>query len=453
MENSYIPEDALGIIQRKAWAELARTRIDWPEDALVVPELLETLLSLGKTDQVLFFRSLPNDLAVSLFAELDNDTAELLLKNFTDQETRNLLDELDADDRTALLGELPGPVTMKLLNLLSPEDLKEARALLGYPEESVGRLMSPHYIIIKAHWTVERALDHIRERGQDLETLDMIYVLDRHLVLQDALSLKHLVLADPRRHVEDIMDFSFVSISAYDDREEAVKLMQKYNRTVLPVLDDKSHMLGIVTIDDVLEVAEEEITEDFQKSAAVAPLRADYSDSSFGKLYLSRIGWLGILVGLGMISSGILSGFHSTLAGAMVLSYFIPMIIGTGGNAGSQSAGLMIRALSTGDVRLEEWGKVFFQELLMGLLLGASLGLIGLVLGYLQGGWEVGLTILASMTVMLVLTNLMGALLPFILTKLGKDPAVASGPLIASVADSVGLVVYLTLAGLIMNLI
>ncbi len=452
MDTSYIPEQAQSLIEARSWAELARTSIPWPEDSLVTPELYDLFLTLEKVDQVLFFRSLPKDLAVSVFASFDNDTAESLLKNLTDQETRNLLDELDPDDRTYLLGELPGPVTMRLLNLLSPEDLKEARALLGYPEESVGRLMSPGYIIVKPHWTLERALDQIRERGQDLETVDMIYVLDKNLVLQDALSLQRLVLADPRRHVEDIMDNSFVSIRAFEDREEAVRLMQRYNRTVLPVLDDQGHMLGIVTIDDVLVVAEEEITEDFQKSSAVAPLRADYSDSSFGKLYFSRIGWLGILVVLGMVSSGILAGFQSTLASAMVLSFFIPMIIGTGGNAGTQASGLMIRALSTGDVKLEQWFKILLQELLMGMLLGVSLGIMGMVLGYFQGGWMVGLTVLTSMTVMMIITNLLGALLPFILTSLGRDPAVASGPLIASVADGVGLVVYLSLARWILGL-
>lgn len=447
-----LPDEIRELIEGHRWRELAASHHEWPEPDTVVPELVDTLLELGKADRVMLFRALPRDIAADVFASLEGDTRDALLFELTDQETRDLLADLSPDDRTYLLGELPGEVTQRMLNLLSTEDLRESRYLLGYPEDSVGRLMTPDYLAVRRDWTIEQALRHIRTRGHESETANVIYVVDRRWHLLDALSLQRFVMADPGARVEDIMDYQYVSLQATDDREEAVRLMQRYEAVALPVVDTSGVLVGIVTIDDVFDVAEEETTEDFHLTAAIAPIRASYWEAGRFLLYRSRIGWLAALVGVNLISSGVIAAYEETLAAFVALAFFIPLIIDTGGNAGSQSATLMIRAISIGDVRLDQWAKVFGKELVIGLAIGVSLGVLGMLLGFFRGGFEIGIIVLLTMTTMLVVTNMIGMLLPFILTRLKLDPAIASGPLITSVADAVGLIIYFSYAVWILGL-
>jgi magnesium transporter len=373
------------------------------------------------------------------------------LRELTDGETRQLLANLNPDDRTGVLEELPGRVTQRLLILLSPEDLEEARQLLGYPEESVGRLMTPDYVAVKPEWSVDRALEHIRRLGRRSETINMIYVHDDDWRLLDALPLQSFILAKPDKTVSDIMDYSFASLRASDDREEAVRMMQRYDRVALPVVDSQGILLGIVTVDDVFDVAEEEVTEDFHKSAAVTPLNRGYWQASLWNLYSSRIGWLATLVMVSLVSSGVIGIYEEVLESVVALAFFMPLVIGTGGNAGTQAATMMIRALSTGDVEIRQWFRAFLREIAIGFTLGVSLGALGMVLGIFRGGYEVGLIVLLTMMVMLVITNLLGMSLPFILTKLGLDPASASGPLVASIADAIGLLVYFAIASRVLG--
>lgn len=452
MLQTVLPDIIRESIENKSWTRLVATDIEWPEYELVAPELADHIKELDKNDRVLLFRALPRDLKVDVFAFLDPETSDNLLLELTDAETRHILAELEPDDRTVLLGELPGQVTQRLLTLLSPDDLKEARQLLGYPEESIGRLMTPDYVAVRPGWSIAEALDHIRRHGDESETVNTVYVTDKSGNLLDALPLRRFILAETDESVESIMDDTVVSISAYGDREEAVRVMQRYDRIALPVVDSGGVLLGIVTFDDVFEVAEQEATEDFHRSAAISPLRGSYWEVSPARLFRSRIGWLSILVFVNLISSGVISAFEETLATYVSLAFFIPLIIGTGGNAGSQSATLMIRSISTGDIRLSQWGRVFMKELLIGAALGLSLGVLGAVLGLFRGGPAIGLVVFATMSTMLVMTNLIGMLMPFVLTRLNLDPAIASGPLITSIADAVGLVIYFSYATLILAL-
>jgi magnesium transporter len=447
-----LPPDILAHIEAHNWRALTSPQIDWPETETVAPELVDLLLTFDKPDRVLFFRALPRDIAAEVFASLEAEPRDGLLHELTDAETRHLLANLSPDDRTDILGELPGQVTQRLLNLLSPEDLREARQLLGYPEDSVGRLMTPDYLAVRRDWTVEQALRHIRRRGHESETINVIYVVDRNWKLLDALPLQRIILADPESKVEDIMDYSYVSPSAYADREEAVRQMRRYDLVALPVVDSKGILVGIVTVDDVLDVAEEEATEDFHRAAAVAPLNRSYWQAGLWHLYSSRIGWLAALVMVSLISSGVIGVYEEVLEGMVALAFFIPLVIGTGGNAGTQSATMMIRAISTGDVEMRQWFRAFLREMTIGAVLGLSLGLLGMVLGIFRGGFEVGLIVFLTMAVMLTITNLMGMSLPFILTKLGLDPASASGPLVASIADAIGLLVYFSIASRVLGL-
>jgi magnesium transporter len=271
-------------------------------------------------------------------------------------------------------------------------------------------------------------------------------VVDESWKLVDALDLRRFILADPADKVEGIMDYSFVAVAASKDQEEAVRLMQRYALIALPVVDSTGVLLGIVTIDDVLDVAQEEATEDFQRTASVAPLRVSYNAAGVWTLYSKRIGWLAALVLVNLLSSGVIAMFEETLAAVVALAFFIPLIIDTGGNAGTQSAIIIVRALSTGDVKLNQWLRTFLRELAIGVLIGITIGLLGLGLGILRDGYMLGIVVFLTMLVMLVITNMIGMALPFLLTRLNLDPAAASGPLITSIADVVGLTVYFTFA-------
>ncbi len=449
---SKLPMEIKALIAEKRWKALAGPQMEWPEVRLVAPELVEILLSLEKKDRVMLFRALPREVATEVFSHLEGQTRDALLLELTDRETRHLLAELSPDDRTSLLGELPGHVTQRLLNLLSADDLEEARHLLGYPEESVGRLMTPDYLAVRPEWTVAQALQHIRKRGRESETVDMIYVVDVGWRLIDDIPLRRLVLADPQDKVEDLRDYVFASLKATEDREEAVRRMQRYDRHVLPVVNKEGVLLGIITADDVLDVAEDEVTEDFHLIGAVVPLKTSYWEAGKWILYRSRIVWLAALVVVNLISSGVIAAYEETLTAFVALAFFIPLIIDTGGNAGAQSATLMIRSISVGDVKLDQWGRVFLKELVIGIAMGVTLGLMGLVLGIFRDSFLLGLVVLLTMVTMLIVTNLIGMILPFILTRFRLDPAIASGPLITSVADAVGLVIYFSFATWLLGL-
>lgn len=436
------------LIDSHQWHEL---RLEpWAE--WLVPDLVDALMDLSKADRVVLYRLLPRDTAAEVFSYLEKDDRNALLKDLTDEETRYLLADLRPDDRTTVFEELPGQVTQRLLNLLSAADLYEARFLLGYPESSVGRLMTPDYIAVRPEWSVAQALNHCRKKGKDSETLHVIYVTDSSWKLLDALDLSKFILADPEQQVQDIMNYSYVSLTAFDDREEAVYVMQRYDVLSLPVVDSTGVLVGVVTFDDVFDVAVEEITEDIYKGAAVTPLAGSYSESKISELFTKRVGWLITLVFVSLLSSGVISMFEETLQTVIVLTVFIPLLLGSGGNAGAQSATLMVRAIATGDLQLDEWLVTFSKELLVALSLGITMGAVSSLFGFMRGGWEIGLIVGITMMVIVIVASLIGFSMPFLLSRLKLDPAVASSPLISSVTDVLGLLIYFVVAGLVLNL-
>jgi magnesium transporter len=415
------------------------------------PDIADLLLELKEADRFVFFRLIPRDLASEVFAFLEPRYRDEIIHSLSVEETRRLLADLRPDDRIELFEELPGQAVQRLLNLLSPEDLAEARQLLGYPPESVGRLMTPDYVAVRPSWTVERALRHIRSRGRVSETINDIYVTDPNWELLDALELRKFILAEPDQTVEDLMDYGFVSIPVTADREQAVQLIQRYDLDSLPVVDSRGILLGIVTVDDVMDVAEEETTEDFHKTAAVTPLRISYRDSSVAGLYAKRIPWLLGLVFLSLISSGILAAYEKTLSSVIVLAFFIPLLIDSGGNVGSQSATIIIRSLATGDVRLGQWFRTAAKEIGVGISLGVTMGAATSLVGFYRGGWEIGLVVGITMTVIVIVSNIVGASLPFVLTRLRLDPAAASSPLITTIVDIMGLILYFFVATVLLR--
>lgn len=429
------------LIEQREWAELREI-----VKGLPAPDIAEVIGSPEKHERILLFRLLPKHLATEFFSYLEAKDKDMLLRELTDEEARHILASLSPDDRTEFFEEVPGQAIQRLLNLLNPDDRRETLQLLGYPEESVGRLMTPDYVAVRPNWSVRQALEHIRMKGKDSETINAVYVTDDSWVLLDALSLRKFILAKPDDLVSGIMDYTFVGISALKDREEAVKLIQRYDLVALPVLDLDGVMLGIVTVDDVMDVAQQEATEDFHKVAAVAPLKMSYSESSIWVLYRKRIVWLLVLLGVNLIASGVIAAYEEVLLSTIALAFFIPLLIATGGNAGAQSATLMVRAIATGDVKLTQWFWALGREMAVAGFLGVTMGVASSILGLFRGGPEIGLVVGLAMVLLVLVSNFIGVVLPFVITKFGLDPAVVSNPLITSVADVAGLIIYFTIA-------
>ena len=433
----------IGNGQLKALSELLK---QWPE-----PEVADLILSLDKPHQILVFCALPRQRAADAFAHLEPEHQDRILEALADSDTRYLLANLSPDDRTAMLEELPATVTRRLMQLLSPEDLEESRQLLGYPEDSVGRMMTPDYIRVRAEWTVDQALAHIRKFGRDSEIFNILYVTDGDGKLVDILRMRRLIMAPLQTILKDLLNYRFVSLSAYDDQEVAVEQVQRYDVNALPVVDSEGVLLGIVTVDDLFDVAEEEATEDIQKGAAVSPLDMNYSAATSSFLFRKRIGWLVILIFVNLLSAAGISNYELYLEiyGALVL--FMPLLIASGGNTGAQSATLMVRAISTGDLKLSGWLRAMVKEVLVGLMLGLVMGVLTWLLGIYRSGFDLALVVGVSMMLIVLVANLIGALLPFTLTKMKLDPAVASSPLITSMMDAIGLLIYFSVAAKVLG--
>ena len=430
------------LIHSKDWRTLKDVLTDWP-----FADIADLIQSLKEEDQPVLFRLLPKPLAAEAFSEMDLEHQLTLTRQLGSDHLRDMVSELSPDDRTELFEDLPGSVTHQLLNILPSPVRKETLRLLGYPEESVGRMMTPEYIAIHAGWTVAKTLEHIRAHGHDAETINRVYVVDEKLVLIDDLSLRKIILAEPREIISNLMDHNFIAVGAMEDREKAVELIKKYNLYALPVIDSENILLGIVTSDDIFDILEDETTEDIHKSVSVAPLEQSYSASSFWILYRKRIVWLGFLTLAGLFSATVIRSFEEVLTAFMALAYFMPILANNGGNTGSQSAVLIIRALTIGEISLEKWFSVIRKEIMVGILLGLTLGGLLCVIGYVwQGSIHIGIVIGIAMSIIVLWANLVGSILPFLLIKLRFDPAVASGPLITTLIDATGLLIYFAVA-------
>ena len=429
------------ILEQKDWDRLHETIAGVP-----VPELADALHKLEHPHHRQAFRALPRRLAARLVAHVSTERAEQLLEHLDGNHLRTVFHHLEPDDRVQLLESLPDEKTEDLLNLLNKADIKETRELLRFPDESVGRLMNPNCVRIRPDSTVKEALEQVRERGRRSEIVSLLFVVDQDSKLVDTIRLRNLILSDRDATVEEQLDHSFVSLSPFQDREEAVEALSRYDEVALPVIDDDGTFLGIVTVDDILDVAEQEATEDFHKYGAVQPLERRYSETPSWIMYRKRIGWLLVLILVNLMSSGVIAFFEETLESVIALAFFIPLLIGSGGNTGAQSATVMVRAIATGDLRLNQWFKALLKELGTGLLLGLTMGVAATLLGSTYGGLAIGLIVGLAMMGIVLVANLLGTILPFILTRLNVDPAVASSPLITTIADVTGLLIYFGIA-------
>ncbi|HEY3052042.1 MAG TPA: magnesium transporter [Thermoanaerobaculia bacterium] len=465
MAEPVIDESSLLLERSSQIADALHTQ-NWPKlrEALCdlhPSDIADLVIALPMKHEGILFRVLPRQLATRVFAYLPHEYQEELLASLSGREVEEIINNLSDDDRTRLFEELPAEVTRELLNRLSPDELKSARVLLGYPPNAAGRYMTPHYVSIRPEMTAAEALEHVRRTGRNQETLHIVYIVDKEGRLVEDLRLGSLVLADPSTRVLDIPDPQLVALPAMADREEVLRVFEKYDRVALPVVDDDRKMLGIITVDDVLDIAEREATNDMQKLGGSEALDAPYLDVSFWSMVRKRGGWLSALFLGEMLTATAMSYFEAEIARAVVLALFVPLIISSGGNSGSQATSLIIRGLAVRDLSLRDWFRVFRREIFSGVALGALLGFIGFLrivtwqeLHFANYGPHyllVAFTVWASLIGVVAFGSTSGSMLPFLLRKLGFDPATSSAPFVATLVDVTGLVIYFTIAALILH--
>ena len=393
--------------------------------------------------------------AASTFKILDFTTQKRIVTELPSFKTAELLNELQADDRTAFLEDLPKEVLRDLIKLLDPDERLVTLSLLGYREDSVGRLMTPDYVYVYEHNTINEVFEIIRKFGKDNVTIDVIYVINDKGELMDDIRIKEIILASPTQLVSELMDERVISLHVNDDQEHANQVFKMNNRTALPVVDDNNVLLGIITIDDILWVASEEFSEDMQKMGGTEALNEPYLEMPLFKLFRKRIGWLVVLFIGEMLTATAMGYFEDEIAKAIVLTLFIPLIISSGGNSGSQASTLIIQAMAVDEISLKDWWRVMKREILSGLMMGTLLGLIGFTR---VAVWQqftpiygphwmfIGLTVGVSLIGVVLWGTLSGSMLPMLLKKLGADPAVSSAPFVATLVDVTGLIIYFSVA-------
>jgi magnesium transporter len=454
MENEVLLEKFETLVLEQNYPEL-KVYLD---DQLIT-DIAELIHELPKEADVIISH-LSIGRAAAAFRILEFHAQEDVIRELHAAKVAELLNELPADDRTAFLGELHSDVVKELLKLLDPEERKITLSLLGYRETSVGRIMTPDYIAVREEWTVKQVLAYIREYGKDSETIDVIYVVDELGKLIDDFRIREFLLVSPETVVHTLMDDRFVALHVNDEQEEAIQIFRMENRVALPVVDDEGILLGIVTIDDMLWIANEEHTEDIQRIGGTEALDEPYLDIPLLKLVKKRIGWLVILFIGEMLTATAMGFFENEIAKAVVLALFVPLIISSGGNSGSQASTLIIQAMALGEIALVDWWRVMRREIISGLMLGSVLGLIGFIrillwntLFHTYGEHTIliGATVGISLIGVVLWGTLSGSMLPLILKKLGADPATSSAPFVATLVDVTGLLIYFSVAFTLMK--
>ncbi len=410
-------------------------------------DIADIIRELDPPERVITLRVLDKVKITEVFSLLDPEEEKELLGYFTERRAKSILLEMSPDDRTQLLDELPASVVKKLLNLLPIEEREEANILLNYPPQSAGRVMTTEYVDLKTEITVSEALEHIRKTGPDRETIYTCYAINENRVLCGVISLKDIILAKSDQKISHIMSENVYKVHTTDDQEEAAKAIQKYDFLSLPVVDSENRLVGIITVDDILDIVEEEATEDFHKMAAIQLPEERYFRAGYFKQLSGRVGWLFILVLAATISGKVLQKYSLALSSIIALAYFIPMLMGAGGNIGSQSSTLVIRALATGELTLGQWWKVLVRETCAGCVIGTVLGTTAFFIAiFLLHNTMLGITVGISVATVVTVGNLAGAATPLIFSYFKLDPAIVSAPLITTIIDVTGIIIYFEIA-------
>lgn len=461
MVGKILQPEIQAMIDSRNFGALRELFSDWPP-----ADVAEVIRDFPEDQQVIVFRILPQDLAADVFEYLEVEEQQNLLRGMAHEQVVGILNEMSADDRTALLEELPSAAARQLIRLLTPEERRIAQVLLGYPEGSVGRLMTPEFIAVHGDWSIREVLDYIRAHGEDSETLNVIYVVDDRGKLIDDLRIREILVQPLDAKVSDVADENFVSLRVADPEQDAVNVFRKYDRSALPVTDTNGVLVGIVTIDDMLDVAEEEATEDIQKFGGMEALQEPYMRVPLMSMVWKRAPWLVVLLLGEMLTATAMAFYEAEISKAVVLAVFLPMIISSGGNSGSQASTLIIRAMALGEVTLRDWWQVMRRELAAGAMLGLLLGVVG---AFRVGFWSlisekyfhrvvygehwdlVAATVGITLFGVVLWGSLSGSMLPFALRRVGLDPATSSAPFVATLVDVTGVIIYFSIALLIMR--
>jgi magnesium transporter len=451
------PETATlnALLRNTNTATIRNLLLQWP-----LRDVATALVQLPAADQAAVLRILPPRAAAAVFEYLATPAQRVLAAAMSRDDLALLLNDMAPDDRTLFLSELPSHASDDLLTLLAPAERAEAERLLSYPLNSVGRLMTPHYVAIREDWSIAQVLEHVRQYGHDAETLNVLYVVDDRGVLVDALRMREILLVLPTTRVAHLMNRRFVSLRAGDDQRVAVELFRREGRTALPVIDAGGVLIGIVTVDDVLNVAQDLATSDLQRVGGSEALGEPYPTISMLKMIKKRGGWLIVLFLGEMLTATAMGYFEHELARAVVLALFVPLIISSGGNSGSQASTLVIRAMALGELTLHDWRRVVRRELVSGAVLGAMLGSLGFVriaatsavTPFYGPHWPlIAMTVGVAILGVVLWGALVGSLLPFALRRAGLDPATSSAPLVATFVDVTGLVIYFSVAVVVLR--
>ncbi|MEI0492834.1 magnesium transporter [Brachyspira intermedia] len=442
--------EIINIIENQRWDKLKYLLAGMHAAEIVdIIRILDT-----DKNRSIVFRLLSREMSAYVFSELEPEEQEKIIISMNENELKELIHEMSPDDRTSLFEELPSDITKKIFSLMGEKDLNITRQLLGYPEDSIGRIMTPEYVDVLPDYTVKQTLEYIRKYGKDSETFEVIYVVQKDDTLIGYILLKDLLFASQDDKIEDLMHTDIIYLSVYSDQEEAVRVGRKYDLLYIPVVDSKNALIGIVTIDDIFDIAEEEDTEDFHKLGAIS-IDDDF-DSNIKQanpivLYKRRIFWLFVLVFVNIVSGYVIGMFEETISRYVSLIFFLPLLIDSAGNAGAQSSTLIIRSLSVGDVKKSDWLFMLGKEILVSTTLGLTMSVAVSLIAIFRGGLIIALVVSLSMILVVVIGSLIGLCLPFLFVKFKKDPTTSSVPLVTSICDISGTAIYLLLATTILT--
>ena len=447
MDTDLLEEQIIELIENKKWDEVKERIVHWR-----APDISTFLMDLGHNEDLLsFFRMLPIELAAEVFSELNTDTQEYILANITDEQIKKILLELEVDDRTELFEDIRQYDTQKLLELLPQEERTETMHLLDYPESSVGRLMTTDFIAVRASWTITECLTYIRRDENKEKLSDVIYVTDNNNRLVDYVNISDFIFGDDESSVESLLDYNVVKLSPTDDREKAIELINHYHLIAVPVTDEHNILIGTVTFDDVMDVYREEVTEDFHLTSAIQPLERSYVTTRALSLFAKRTPWLLILVAVNLLSGTVIAAFEGIIAKSISLIAFLPLLVASAGNAGSQSSTLIIRAMAMNELsNRSDAMKILFKDLIVSVMLGLCLALGVYFVGWYKSGPRFGIVISIAMFCLVIMGDLLGTLLPFVFKWFKLDPAIGSSPLVTSLADILGGLIYFSLAAAIL---
>ena len=418
-------------------------------------DIADAMGEMENEESLKMFRILPKDMAADVFAYLELDAQQYIIRSLSDREASNIIDNLMADDATDLLEEMPANVVKRILANASPETRADINHLLRYPEDSAGSIMTVEYVDLREDMTVSDAIDRIRQKGVDSETINICYVVTKQKILVGTVALRYLLIMKPEEIIGDIMNTNVISINTLTDQEEAARMFQKYGFTAMPVVDNETRMVGIITIDDVVDILEEEATEDIEKMAAIVPSDKPYPKVGIFETYKNRMPWLLLLMISATFTGAIITSFEEALAAYVVLTAYIPMLMDTGGNAGSQASVSIIRGLSLKEIEFDDIFKIIWKEMRVAFLCGLTLSGASFIKLLLLDKLEVPVAAVVCLTLLIVvlIAKLVGCCLPMIASRIGFDPAVMASPMITTIVDALSLLVYFNIATKMLHLV